>query len=246
VRLLWTPSKKQSAWVAVSRAVRTPDILEDAFDVRSPVTNLVPNRTLRSEDVIAYELGYRAQPLERFSFDTALFFNRYDHLSVITMLPPGSGGALQFTNGMDGEVYGVELTATWNPTDWWKLYGAYSYLRLNLHAEQKIPLALRASAELPERQSPQNHLYVQSSFNIPGDIEFDLIGRYVDNLAFVPGIKSYLALDARLAWKATKNIELAVVGQNLLDNHHPENGGTPLAPALEIERSVYGSVTFRW
>lgn len=249
-RLLWTPSKKQSVWLAVSRAVRTPDILEDSFDLRSPVTSLLPNRSLRSEEVIAYEFGYRAQATDRLSFGTALFYNDYDRLSVVSLLPPASGNQaapLQFTNGMEGETYGVEITANWKPTSWWTLYGAYSYLKLNLHADQKVPLPLRPTAELPEKQSPQNHFYIRSAFDLPGNVEFDLIGRYVDTLAgFTPGIHSYVTLDARLAWKPHKNLEFAIVGQNLLDGHHPENGGSSTSPPIEVERGVYGSVTWRW
>lgn len=35
---------------------------------------------MRSEELIAYELGYRAQPSERFSWDVALFYNVYENL----------------------------------------------------------------------------------------------------------------------------------------------------------------------
>jgi hypothetical protein len=42
----------------------------------------------------------------------------------------------------------------------------------------------------------------------------------------------------------SKAIELNLVGQNLLDDHHPEF--IPASPsAREIERSIYGKVTFR-
>lgn len=244
-RLLWTPSQTQSVWLAVSRAVRTPDILEDAFDLRSPVTSITPNHSLRSEEVVAYELGYRVQATKRFTFDTALFYNRYERLSVISLLPPSAGiGTLQFVNGMEGDVYGAELAATWNPTDWWQIYGAYSYLKLNLHANPNIAAVPTSPHELPEKQSPQNHFYFRSSFDIPGNVQFDLIGRYVDNIPVPPvGVDSYVTLDARVAWKPTKNLELAIVGQNLLDAHHKEVVGTP---QLEVERGVYGSVTIQW
>jgi iron complex outermembrane receptor protein len=250
-RLLWTPTKSQSVWASVSRAVRTPDVLEDAFAVRAAGVNLlVPNRDLAAEEVIAYELGYRAQVTARFALDAALFFNKYDRLSVINNLPVPAGSfiaPLQFTNGMDGDVYGAEITATWAPTDWWRIQGAYSYLQLELHADQKLALAMRAGAELPELQSPQNHVYVRSSLDLPGRFQLDLIGRYVDNLpGFTSSIKTYITMDARLAWKATENLELAVVGQNLLDGHHPENGGTALVAPIEVERGVYGTATYRW
>ena len=48
---------------------------------------------------------------------------------------------------------------------------------------------------------------------------------------------------ARLAWKLRKNLELAVVGQNLLDSHHPENGG---GIPVEVERGIYGTATWHF
>ena len=250
-RLLWMPTKRQSVWVSVSRAVRTPDLLENDFRVL-PV--LVPNRDLRSEEVIAYELGYRIQATDRLSFDTALFYNDYSRLSVFG---PVSGSAilpLQFQNGMTGETYGAEISATWKPTDWWKLSASYSYLKLNLHADENLPAGFRAMAEVTEKQSPQNNFYIRSSFDLPHNVDFDLILRYVDQLpgysttllgatSVNAGVKSYLTLDARLAWRATKNLEIAVIGQNLFDSHHPENFATT---QIEVERGVYGQVTYRW
>ena len=54
-------------------------------------------------------------------------------------------------------------------------------------------------------------------------------------------------MDVRFAWKPKKWMELAIVGQNLLEDHHPE-----FKPELidtlptEVERGVYGRVTFRF
>ena len=77
--------------------------------------------------------------------------------------------------------------------------------------------------------------------DLPGHVEFDAGLRYVDRLP-APPVPGYIELDARLAWSPIKNLELAIVGQNLLDNRHPEFG----APATrqEIQRSVYGKVTW--
>src|SRR5207247_926991 len=60
-RLLWTMDKQHSAWAAVSRAVRTPNFLEDDLRITAPVApgslfQLVPNPGFLSEDLIAYEL----------------------------------------------------------------------------------------------------------------------------------------------------------------------------------------------
>ena len=265
-RLLWTPTKRQSVWAAVSRAVRTPTYLENDIQISTlPVPlasggtifpRLINNRNLASEEVMAYELGYRAQAADRLSVDVALFFNRYDRLLVtqpgVPVIDPATGALvfpLNRINGEDADNYGVELSTTWKLTDWWQLYGQYTYLKMNLHADRTLPPSSQAGAELVEKQSPQNQFYLRSSWDLPGQVQFDLIGRYVDKLAgFTPGVKSYLTMDVRLAWKPRANLELAVVGQNLLDNHHPELGSSLLvrSPLVEVERGVYGQVTYEF
>jgi iron complex outermembrane receptor protein len=264
-RLLWTPTKRQSIWASVSRAVRTPSFLENdvaitvlpivaAGSARFP--RIIGNPELDSEELIAYELGYRAQASSRLSIDAALFYNCYSRLFATqpgTPFVDSQTGALILpsnrTNGGDAETYGVELAANWRLTRWWRLYGAYTFLKMNLHGAQKLPASSRASLERIEGQSPENQFYIRSSFDLPHNVEFDLTGRYSDNLpGFTPGIRSYITMDARLAWKATPNLEFSIVGQNLLDNHHPEFGTSPLvrSPLVEVERSVMGMITFKW
>ena len=264
-RLLWTPTKRQSVWAAVSRAVRTPTFVEN--DVRIKTLPLVAGRPffgqltnnsgLESEEVIAYELGYRTQATDKLSFDAALFYNRYDQLFVTLPGTPAADAAtgalvlpVTYVNGGDADTYGVELAATWRLTDWWQLYGQYTYLKMNLHADPALfPAPRNAGFESVEKQSPQNQFYVRSSWDLPGHVELDLIGRYADTLSgFTPGVKSYFTMDVRLSWKPRDNLELSIVGQNLLDNQHPELGTSPLirSPLVEVERSIYGMVTLQF
>jgi hypothetical protein len=55
-----------------------------------------------------------------------------------------------------------------------------------------------------------------------------------------------VTLDARLAWPVFSHLELAIVGQDLLDAHHLEFlSGTP-ATSTEVQRSVYAEARWRW
>ena len=95
-----------------------------------------------------------------------------------------------------------------------------------------------------EGNDPEHMFKVHSSMNLPYDVEFDQILRFVDELP-APRVPSYLALDLRLAWLPRENLEVAVVGRNLLDDQHAEFGAnTPFRP--EVERNVYGKVTWRF
>jgi hypothetical protein len=76
--------------------------------------------------------------------------------------------------------------------------------------------------------------------NLPGNLELDGIFRYVDNL---PGqnIGRYFNLDVRLGWHVIKNVELSLVGQNLLAGYHAEGAG-----GTKVQRGIYTKATWRW
>jgi iron complex outermembrane receptor protein len=150
---------------------------------------------------------------------------------------------LNFQNDMKGWTYGAEVTATWQGTDFWRLYGAYTFLRMRLRAAS----SLGASAETAANQSPRHQVYVQSSWNLVNDIEVDLMGRVVDRLSgFGPPVPRYASIDARVGWRPHRRLEVALVGRNLLDPRHPEFGTAPLLSSLlvEIERSVSGGIAW--
>ena len=264
-RLLWTPTKKQTLWASVSRAVRTPSFLENDIAIstlpstsagRTVFPRVTGNTALSSEELIAYEIGYRAQLTDRVSLDAALFYNTYDKLFTAesgSTYTDSQTGALTLpvnrSNKGTGETYGAEVSVTWQVRDWWRLTGSYSYLKMNLHADPGLAASSAASFERIEGQSPQNQVYLRSSFDLPGHIQLDLTGRYCDALTgFTPGIPSYVTMDARLAWKPKPNLEFAIVGQNLLDNAHPEVGTSSLvrSPLVEVQRSVYATVLLKW
>ena len=58
-------------------------------------------------------------------------------------------------------------------------------------------------------------------------------------------VPAYTELDLRLGWNATDALELSLIGQNLLHARHPEFG-PPSPLRQEIQRSVYGKVTWRF
>jgi iron complex outermembrane receptor protein len=74
--------------------------------------------------------------------------------------------------------------------------------------------------------------------------------RWVDTLLTNNGptlgtVPSYFELETRLAWHASDRLELSVAGQNLLHGRHPEFG-FPDPTRVEIQRSVYGKLAWRY
>jgi iron complex outermembrane receptor protein len=235
-RLLWTIDKRQNAWAAVSRAVRTPTRLEEDLQIVSGPVSVFGNRDFESESVIAYELGYRVQPADWLALDVATFYNNYDKLRSIELV----GTHFVEDNKLHGQTYGVELGSTLKATDWWRIHLAYTYLKVLLQTDRGSTDTFSTATV---GNDPLNQVYVRSSMDLPHHIELDATVRYVSALRNqkVPG---YVAVDVRLGWRPTEHIEFAIVGQNLFDNQHPEFvAGTS---RHEIERGAYAMFTYRW
>ena len=95
-----------------------------------------------------------------------------------------------------------------------------------------------------EAFDPQQQIQLRTSIDLFDDLELDLGFRFVDQIQNTARgfetIPDYTTVDVRVAWLPTRNLELAIVGQNLLDERHPEFG------LREIERSGYAKATWRY
>ena len=88
---------------------------------------------------------------------------------------------------------------------------------------------------------------VRSMLDLPYDLEFDSALRFVDSLGGQT-VPSYWELDLRLGWTPIPNLEFSVVGQNLLHDNHLEfvPADFVVLQPVDIERGVYGRVTYRF
>lgn len=237
-RLAWTIDDRQTLWSAVSRAVRSPSRVDT--DIRAPGQPpflLVGDSDFDSEELLGFEVGYRVRPHRRVSLSLATFYNLYDNIRSVEPIGPGS---YSIQNKNEAESWGVELSGTYQPTDWWRLRGGYTYLNREVHRTEG---GLDINRGRAEGNDPQNQVVLQSMVNLPRGFELDLTARYVDTLPS-PNVPSYFTFDARLGWHVTTNLDLSVVGQNLWDDRHAEFGDR--ATRQEIPRSIYGKVSWHF
>ncbi len=262
-RLLYSPNEWNRVWAAISRAVRTParferDVRVNAAAFPGPgglpvLVQSTGNSDFTSEELLAFELGYRVQPSEWLSVDLTGFYTIHDNLRtaepgvpipVIGASPPHIVQPFLLDNRMSGNTYGVEIASTWHPVSFWRLHLNYSYLKIDLH-----PDATSVEGTQDQRRSPRHQVQVRSLLDLPWHLQFDASAFFVDRLPKLePTVPAYLRLDLRLGWRPTKAFELSLVGQNLLDNRHPEWGGifgVPVRP-LEVQRSVYAQASWRF
>lgn len=256
VKLQWTLSERQSIWAAASRAIRAPSHSED--DIRlnqptgtQPLVSVFGSRSYDNEKLVAYEAGYRHQFAETLTLDLATFYNHYSDLrsfepgaTFSESSPPPTHTVLPFiwSNQVRAETYGVEASVEWRPFDWWRLQPSYTYLLMRMYTDRsRDPAAANAKGESPAHQAS-----VRSMMSLPYKTEFDVWVRYVDHLPAIQ-IPSYVSMDVRLGWRPTRQLELSLVGQNLLDTHRPEfrENIVSFVPT-ELQRGVYGKATWRW
>src|SRR5437879_4491019 len=203
-KLLWTLTPNQSIWTAVSRAVRTPALTEEGLRLNSavippltPGVNPTPfpavitvfgSHQFQSEDLLAYEVGYRVQATSTFSTDIATFYNKYSNLRTAEPGAPFLEGSPAPTdlvipfvasNKMSGGTYGVELFADWLVVPKWRLVGSYSYLQMDI---RKNSDSLDPTPDIPNGSSPSNDWYLRSSIDLPKHFEDDTTLRFVDHL----------------------------------------------------------------
>jgi len=236
-RLAWNVRPDALAWAALSRTVRAPSRIDR--DLRL-AAGTAPNGTPRyvveggpgfeSETARVIEFGYRAQPTPAISYSATLFHSEYDRLRTLELR---FGAPAQFENHARGRVSGLETWASWQVLRGWRLSGGAVFQDVRIQSED----ASRDWSRLLGMASndPKHYWSLRSAHELGADLQLDLSLRHVGKLSR-PAVPGYHELDARLAWQARPNLELALVGRNLLHDQHAEFGEPGLRQTFE--RSV--------
>jgi iron complex outermembrane receptor protein len=274
-RFLWKAAKEHTVWGAVSRAVRTPSRAEEDIRINAGVippdpmdpmslpvlVALTGSKSFGSEELIAFELGYRTEVASALSIDIATFYNIYDDIrSAVIAGPPvveADSAPLHVTqfytsiNGTSAETWGVEVAADLVVSEAWRLRGGYTYLNIDTD-DPFVPIPNGIIDTGEDSSSPDHSFFVRSLAKLPFGIELDANLRYVDGLTTVSNnvptkIDEYITADLRLAYSPIEGLELSVVGLNLFEDDHSEFGRSTFASGAptDVERSVYGKITWQ-
>lgn len=261
-RLLWTPDERHTVWTAVSRAITSPTPSDANIRInfaalpgfRGPPTilSIFGDPNIKAEATLVYELGYRMQPTHRFFFDVNGFVQDMKNLHTAEPGTPFIENApfpahlvipTRFGNLMSARTYGVESSANWKVTDYWRLKAGMTWLRMDLQLDPASGDTLQVRSD---GNSPRHQYNVQSNLDLPYNLEFDTAIYYVDRLTN-QHIPEYTRLDLRLGWRATKALEFSLISQNALNALHREFTTTAGGyTATEIPRNVYGKITWRF
>jgi len=239
-RVSWRLSPSGTLWAAVARALRTPSRIDrELFFPGQPPYFIAGGPGFHSEEELAYELGYRHQR-GALALSVATFYSRYHGLRSVEQVNPPTPSPAVIANGQYGESYGAEVTADYLITKGWRVRAGHTELRIHIWPNPGSTDTTRGASE---SQTPDRQFFLFSSLDLPAHLRLDAGMRAIDDITRqqVPG---YAELNAKLTWQPTPQLDLSLVGQNLLHDRHAEFG----APATrrEIERGVYGLVEWRF
>lgn len=237
VRLAWKLAPDRLVWSAISRAVRAPSRLDRDFFIFVPPLPLNGGPNFRSEISNVIELGYRAQPTSAISYSVTAFYHDHDRQRSVE---PAPGGGFVLDNKIEGSTYGVEAWGNYRVTGNWRLSGGLVLLKQNLRL--KPDSRDFASGVSALGNDPSHQWMLRSAFDLTPRHEFDVMVRHIGALPS-PTVPDYTAVDARLGWRARRDVELSLTVQNLFDSKHPEFGSP--ATRSEFERGIFLKMLWR-
>lgn len=273
IRAIWVDDKNWSAWGALSRAVRIPSRLAMSVDadiggspadpangVFFPVEiSLSGDEDLETEELLAIEFGFRKTWQNHIEFDLATYFQRYENILAVPLLPAelrfesnGPGGALipvaieqlsQITNGEGGMIYGLEAALQIRMTENWvvKIAGDVKDIDLPVLDEGEADLG-----RLFQGDTQRYQVSVRSNIDLSDHVSTTVWFRRVGSL-LNSGAPGYTDIDLRFGYRLTPKIEVSVLGENLVKarrQEFPSNLYPAPFGAVERKMSVAASIRF--
>ncbi len=240
-RAAWKLDARRLAWAAISRALRSPSRIDREFfsPATAPFGAIAGGPNFKSEELLAYEIGFRAEVRPGFSFSLSTFLHDYDDLRSLEPSKVAGGPSL-IANGITGLSYGAELSVDYRTTERWRLRFGYTEQRVSSKAK---PGSLDTTSVRSQVLDPKHYASLHSQFDLSARTALDVSVRQVGRIAN-QAVPAYVEADVRLSWRPADAVELAITGKNLFDRSHPEFRDA--ATRREIERSFNGSVTWRF
>ncbi len=246
--LIFTPLKGHTLCFSVGSAFRNPtyiDLYAAAYIPGFEKKVAEGNEDLEPESIISYEIGYRVALFERLKANLEIFYNKIEDLIYIfgdnEDFVPGEKPVKSW-NYNDAEGVGGELGLEYKITPWLNGLINYSYQWITDRDDTLI------------KSNPKHKINGGLRAALKNGLSGNILIHYVDSTekeyaesglppVLVPEkLDPYILLNARVSYKLfDDHIEVAVAGQNLLNDLHKEVGG-----GEEIPIRVFGNLTMKF
>lgn len=239
--MVWQLVEDHAVRATVGTAFRTPTFLDSYIEQAIPTSNdgvvvlTEGNQTLLPERIVSLELGYFHQPAQdKYELEGNIFLNRVNQLLTFSAMEPWPSDVPSYDPA--GYYYagtthpenvdephtaiGLELGARVYPLEGLDVYANYALTH--------IQAGDGSTAETVQSTSPHKlnagMRLGRGGWSVAGDFHlassqiwtlrtYDAVGQVVETDVKIP---TYTWLNARLARKLEKGIELAIEGRNLL------------------------------
>lgn len=228
IRAVWTPNSSNTIWAAFSRAVRTPERIDNDLLLRLAQVNPIPppltfillegQPSVRSEILHAFELGYRYEWKQKFSLDAAAYYNGYNRLSGLSAGTPIVNPSPFYvdlpalvTSVDRGQTHGLEVALSYAPIRRWTLSASITELRGGSTPSTGFPAVAN---------NPLQQFAVQSRLNLTRQLNLDA------NWYHYNAVSGRLPLvnraDVGLSTNPIRGFSFSVWGRNLQADRHVE------------------------
>jgi iron complex outermembrane receptor protein len=255
VRVLWTPQETQTFWASAGKALRTPSRTDNNGVFRRmlppeaileggnmPLPGFVEvTGQMQSEEMWAYEAGWKQRLSPGLTVDASVFLNRYTNLRSGTLdmskvrcqpldispleclMAPATGQYLTlpvvFAEGFEAQTHGLEVWTDWQASRQHRVRASASYLKVKFKTQGRTIYSFDTEKGSPAWTSSLRWSYTPSSRQ-----EWDLSLRNVGSLTsvldqYVPG---YSALDLQWSWRSSPKVQWSVSGRNLFTSRRLE------------------------
>ena len=239
LRAVYTPDEKQTIWASVSRAVRTPSFFENDSQifVVSSGAHIIGNNKVESEELTAYELGYRVKPIDALILDFTTFYYDYDDARSTELEAGSPFGRNVVKNEAQSEVYGAEVSIKW-------IYSADLIFQASYsHARMKIDLPKNAGTLDNDNNLPEHMASLRASYSLTQKLNLNGTLYYMGNNKD-SAVSASTRVDLGLVYQAMDSVELSIHGANLTDSYSEESGNEFGNTAQQIRRSVFVNCSF--
>ncbi len=220
-QLAWSINDGNMLWTSASRVVRSPARIDvDYYLPGAPPYILAGGPEFEAEIADVYEIGHR-RLIGDVSYSATAFYSDYDNLRTLELQDNNS---LQFENNASANTYGVELWGSWQALSQLRLHSGLVLQNIDKQADpgtQDISPGTAVGISDPD---------IYGQFRVTYDFNADLsltsTLRHVGEIEMM-SLPSYTELDLNITWRARPQLEVAVSGENLLNNA-PANSVFPM------------------
>ncbi|HEV8332578.1 MAG TPA: TonB-dependent receptor [Steroidobacteraceae bacterium] len=250
--LEYQPAQSALLYATISRGTKSGGFFSGISTTNLQLAPFAP------EELTAYEVGFK-RGFGNAYVNAAVFYYDYSDIQTFIAVDIGPFIIQRLGNVDDARVYGVDLEATWAPTEHLTLQGSVGWLDAELGAFRTLTGEVPKGNKLPN--APDLTLGALARYEtefstaLGGAIQVD--GSYSDGV-FKDAINdpviaqdSYVLVNARVAlFNAARTWEVALWGKNLGDEQYVAQGlNTGLGAGnrnYNAPRTYGASFTYRW